>query len=52
MISVFAAVDANYGRMVSDKVNKIKAASSRKRKAATRKAAPLNPPRVVTKSAL
>ncbi len=52
VISVFAAVDANYGRMVSDKVNKIKVANSRKRKASAKKAAPLNPPRSVRKSAL
>ena len=52
VIGVFSSVDANYGRMVRDKVQKIKAANARKRKAASRAAAPLNPPRQVPKSSL
>ena len=52
VVSVFAAVDANYGRMVQEKVNILKSAAKTRRNSPTKKAAALNPPRDVRKAAL
>lgn len=46
-ISNFSAADANYGRAIRRKVDKIKAMSTSQK--ATSKAAPLNPPRNISK---
>lgn len=44
-IANFAAADANYGRMIAAKVEKIKRERARAPKAMAPKPAPLNPPR-------
>ena len=44
-IANFAACDAQYGRMVADKVTALKAVGARKRPTTKPAAAPLNPPR-------
>ena len=46
-VANLSAIDANYGRMVQTKVQKLKA--QKKARAAAKPAAPLNPPRQVSK---